>query len=91
VLDILHRNLHHFPPFAQRIAFSCSGYSQLKKTADKIYAFDDTRAAAVQSKSASAARPLFPDRALPPMTAPPVSLQPPYAVFQSFNAFDLLK
>ena len=65
-------------PLLPLLTFSpCSGYSQLKKTADKIYAFDDLRASSAQAKAASAARPLFPDRTLPPMATPPVSLQPP--------------
>ncbi len=62
----------------------CSGYSQMKKMADKIFSFDDTRAAAALSKAAAVARPLFPDRALPPISSVPVSLQPPYANFCVF-------
>ena len=43
-----------------------------------------TRAAAALSKAAAVARPLFPDRALPPISSVPVSLQPPYANFCVF-------
>ena len=55
-----------------------NGYSQLKKTADKIYAFDDLRTTAAPAKDAKQPPQLFPDRTLPPMAALPVSLQPPY-------------
>ena len=57
---------------------ACSGYSQLKKTADKIYAFEDLRGTAAPSKVAKQPPQLFPDRTLAPMASLPVSLQPPY-------------
>jgi hypothetical protein len=67
------------PSYPCCLQYSFSGYSQLKKSADKIYAFDDERASVPQSKTAKQPPPLFPDRTLPPMADPPVSMQPLYS------------
>jgi hypothetical protein len=50
----------------------------MKKFADKIYAFDDTLPSR-EPKASKQPPPLFPDRSLPPMAPPPVSMQLPYA------------
>ena len=65
------------PPLPPTLSLlSCSGYAQMKKSADKIYAFDDSLSSR-EPKAAKQAT-LFPDRSLPPMANPPVSMQPPY-------------